>query len=257
VLAALASALVLLAAVLVQLAAPAAAASRTVTLTGNGPSPAGIAINSGDRVVFVNSDSVSHTVTDTSGSWSFRATIRPGTSATGPVLTSAGSYGYNDAFFSGIVQRNVDGTITVRAASPSATPKPTPKPTASSPRPTSKPSPTPTRSASPSASPSRSATASPSPSVSPSPTATAGLGLPVVTLPPTAGPTPTLAPPVTASPESVAYGPTSEIAQASAHRYGLPVLLALLAAGGVLSLLIRFLLAQPEGAAPASRRTGP
>ncbi|MCU1588124.1 MAG: hypothetical protein JWN31_1617, partial [Frankiales bacterium] len=235
----------------VALSLPSSAATRTVTLTNNGPSPASITLNAGDRVTFVNADNGSHTVTDNAGPWSFRASIAPGRSASTPAFSAAGHYGYNDAFFVAVVQQNVDGAIEVRAAAPSPTPKPTVKPTV---KPTGRP--TPTRTPSPSASagrtPSPTPRASDEPSPSPSVTNTQRLGtVPVLTLPPTPGPTPAVAPPVVppvVSPTAVtAYGPVSEIAQRSAHRYGLPVLLALLAAAGVLSLMVRFLLAVPAG----------
>ncbi|MCW2544188.1 MAG: hypothetical protein JWM40_1740 [Frankiales bacterium] len=233
------------------LASPARAATRTVILDGNGPSPRSITINAGDKVAFVNHDSVSHTVSDNAGPWSFHSTIRSGGSATTPVFSAAGHYGYNDAFVVTVFQQNVDGSIEVRAVAPSPTPKPTATRTAS-PRPTA------TKTASPSASPSRSAspTATPAETATPSPSATLGT-VPPTPQPSTSEPTPAVATP--GGTPTVAYGPTSEIAQASAHRYGIPVLLALLAVAGVLSLLVRFLLAQPAsvavGVTPASRRT--
>jgi plastocyanin len=245
----------LLAAALVGLSSPSSAATRTVTLTNNGPSPATVTINAGDRVTFVNADSTGHTVTDNAGPWSFRASIAPGRSATTSAFTTAGHYGYNDSFFVTVVQQNVEGSIEVRAAAPS--PRPTVKPT-------TKPTPSRTPSPSTSASVTRSSSPTPDPSDSPSATPTAtpspSIGaLPVLTLPPTPGPTPavapSVAPPVASPTAAIAYGPVSEIAQPSAHRYGLPVLLALLAAAGVLSLLVRFLLAQPAGETAAVRRT--
>lgn len=246
----------LLALVLVGLSQPASAAARTVTLTNSGPSPASITINAGDRIVFVNADDTNHTVTDNAGPWSFRASIAPGRSASTGAFSSAGHYGYNDSFFVTVVQQNVEGSIEVRAAPP-PTPKPTVKPTAK-PSPSRTPAPSASATRTPSATPSPSATATATPTgtetVAPSPS----IGtLPVITLPPTTGPTPAVAPPVASPTAAIAYGPVSEIAQPSAHRYGLPVLLALLAAAGVLSLLVRFLLAQPAGETAAVRRTSP
>ena len=47
----------------------------------------------------------------------------------------------------------------------------------------------------------------------------------------------------------IAYGGKSGIVQGSPHRYGLPAALAVVGIVGVLSLLVRFLLAQPEARA--------
>jgi plastocyanin len=245
---ALGSLLLLLLGVLA-VATPAHAATRTVVLDENGPSPRSVTINAGDKVAFVNHDSVSHTISDNAGPWSFHSTIRAGGSATTGPFSRAGHYGYNDAFVVAVFQQNVDGSIEVRAAAPSPTPKPTATKSAS-------PKPTATRSGSPSPSATASRSASPTPtaSASQSPTPTATLGtVPPAPVPTTSEPKPAVASP--AGSPTVAYGPTSEIAQSSAHRYGIPVLLALLAAAGVLSLLVRFLLAQPAGMTPASRRT--
>jgi hypothetical protein len=234
---------------------PAAAATRTVTLTSSGPSPQSVTIATGDRISFVNSDSGSHTISSNAGAWSFRATIRPGASATTPAFSTAGHFGYSDVYFITVVQQNVDGSIDVKAAPPSPTPKPT---TTRSPTP--QPSSSPTRTASPRPSSAASTSASPAATAS-------GLAIgPGIRLgvPPTGAPSglpPQVAPSetylATSPPGSVAYGPTSQIVQSSAHRFGLPVLLALLAAVGVLSLLVRLLLAEPPAApeAPAVRRT--
>jgi hypothetical protein len=70
---------------------------------------------------------------------------------------------------------------------------------------------------------------------------------------PTLGPVPQVAPPGTRpSPPTagqavqVAYGDHGAIVQRSAHRFGLPAVLALVAALGVLTLLGRVLLRAPE-----------
>lgn len=224
----------LVATVLATLVAPASAATATVTLNGNGPTPQAITINRGDTVRFVNQDNGSHTITSNAGAWSYSATIAAGASATTPAFAAAGQFGYRDSFFIAVVQQNVNGTISVRAPSPSPTPSATRSPTPA-------PKPSATRSPTPAATPSASASATPS-----------GMAIipgidGVPTLAPTAGPTPDVAPPETAlpTPTVVAYGPKSAIVQSSPHSFGLPVLLALLAAVGTLSLIVRVLLAQP------------
>lgn len=213
------------------------AATHAVTLTSNGPSPQTVTINRGDTVTFANADSVNHTITHNAGAWSYQATIRPGASSTTPAFRTAGQYGYSDQFFVLLVRQQVDGFVSVRAPAPSPTPSPTKSRT---PSPT--PSPTPTKSPTP-----QPTTPSPTPSASPSGIAIGpGIGgLPSLT--PSGGPTPNVAPPETSSaaPGVVAYGPKSELAQSSAHRFGLPVLLALLGVVGALSLLVRLLLAEP------------
>lgn len=226
------------------LVGPARAATGTVTLSSSGPAPQTITVNRGDSVRFVNQDNGNHTITSNAGAWTFRAVIAPGASATTPAFRSAGSFGYSDVWFITVVQQNANGSVTVRAPAPS----PTPKPTAThspSPKPSATRSPTP-----------RATTTSPTPSPTVSPSGLA-IGPPIGGLPsitPSAGPTPNVAPPgsSSATPAAVAYGPKSEIAQSSVHKYGLPVLLALFAAVGVLSLLLRVLLVE----APAVRRTG-
>lgn len=203
------------------------AANHTVTLTSNGPSPASITIARGDSITFSNTDSVSHTITHTSGAWSYSATIPAGRTATTPAFSSAGTFGYDDSFAFALFVQHAHGSITVTAPKPRPT---TPPPTAS-PRPTATRSPT------------------PSPSSSPVPLSPAI----VDTLPPpspTAGPTPSIAPPpvITYSPTpgqvSVAYGSQRSLVQSSPQRYGLPALLALVGALGVLSLIVRLLLSQ-------------
>jgi len=216
----------------------AGAATKTVSLGSNGPTPQTITINRGDRVSFVNNDNGSHTITSNAGGWSFRATIQPGARATTPAFTTAGRFGYSDVFFITVVQQSVNGFIEVKATAPS----PTPKPTAS-------------RTPSPSAKPSATKSPTPRPSATPSSSGVAiGPGLVLGTVPPLvvpSGPAPNVAPPETLGTSTpattLAYGPKSAIVQSSSHRYGLPVLLALLAVVGVLSLLVRLLLAEPAG----------
>ena len=231
------------------LATPAAAATGRVTLASNGPTPQTITINRGDTVTFVNQDNSSHTITSNAGAWSYRATIPAGASATTPPFRSAGQFGYRDTYFVALFEQNANGYVSVRA--PSSTASPTPKPSATK-SPTPSPKPSPTKSPRGSATP----TASPTPSGLVIAPGIGGLPTPGVI----GGPTPHVAPSESASPTptSVTYGDKAAIVQSSPHGFGVPVLLALLAALGVLSLIVRLLLAEPAAltAEPASRRTG-
>lgn len=229
------------------------AATRTVTLGPQGPSPATITIAKGDVVKFVNNDNVPHTEKSSSANWSFNKGLVAGASASTPAFTSSGTFTYNDTFTLVAVPRTIGGSIVVpgSAASPSASPT-----SSASPRP----SPTASRTSSPS--PRASTSASPTPH--PSQTGTAiGPGLGVGGLPSvppataTTGPRPNVAPPAPSSSAAgaVSYGRASGVVQGSAHRYGLPAALALVAITGVLSLLVRLLLAHPA-AARVRRPTG-
>lgn len=219
------------------LAAGASAATHVVTLSADGPSPSSITISRGDTVTFRNADDVQHTVRRTSGAWSFEATVPPGGSARTPVFASTGSYGYEDSYAVALLTQRNSGSIAVTEPRPTTTRTASPRP-----------SPTATATRTPTASP----TAGPSASPSPSGTGVAvGPGIGVTTIPPispTQGPTPNIAPPpVTASEtapvSSVAYGDKAALVQSSPHRYGLPMALALVLAIGVLSLIVRLLLA--------------
>lgn len=155
-------------------ATPAEAATHTVTLGTNALSPAKLTVARGDTVRFTNGDNVSHTITRTSGAWTFTATIAAGKSATTSVFTSSSTYGYHDDVAAAGV-RSRSGSIVVPATSAAA---------AGGPR----------------------------------------------------------------------YAGKSGVVQDSAHRYGLPVALAVVAVTGSASLLARLLLAEP---AARRRRTGP
>ena len=229
------------------------AATRTVTLSAQGPSPVNITIAQGDVVKFVNSDNVPHTVKSTTSNWALNKGLAAGASASTPAFTSAGTFKYTDSFTLIAVPRSVPGSIVV----PGSAPSPSASPTASaSPRP----SPTAARTSTPSPRASTSSTPAPNPSQ----TGTAsGPGLGVGGLPsvppatPTTGPQPNVAPPgpSSSSAGAVSYGGTSGVVQGSAHRYGLPAALAVVDITGVVSLLVRLLLAHPAAAA-AFRRTG-
>jgi plastocyanin len=235
---------VLLAGLLLALAAlvpQAQAKIRTVQLTNDGPSPAGLTLRAGDVVRFVNADNVPHQVRS-QGGWQYDSgPIPPGqTSSATPRLTAPGTYRYSDVRSIVILPRTFTGSLTVPAPTPA--PSPTTGPTA-----TPTPKPTPVR------------TSSPAPSATSSPTSSATS--PAPSAPPTVRPTPvqtTSAQPVPSpsrpSPTpslNLLYGEPSGLVQSSPHRYGLPALVAGVAIGGVLSLLGRYLLSLPEG-----RRTG-
>lgn len=218
--------------VLGTLVSPAKAATRTVHLTANGPSPARLAFKSGDRVQFVNDDTVAHQVSSTSG-WSYDSgPLPPGaTSAPGPGLHAAGTYRYTDTRGIVVLPQTFEGSLVIPAAKPTASPTASPRP-----------SPSPSRSATPSPAPVPAATPSPTPSVVPavsvSPTPASPSPAPVVTSPP-----PSPAP-------DLRYGDQRALVQGSPHGFGLPVLLGLVAIGGVGSLIGRYLLSL----APTRRR---
>lgn len=226
---------------------PAQAATRTVTVGSQGPSPATLTIAKGDVVRFVNGDSVNHTIQRETGSWSFSATLGAGQSATTAPFRAAGTFGYTDVRAGVLFSDTFRGAVVVPAPPPAASPRPSA-----------------TRSATPRPAPSGPPAPAPSPSATPLPVPSGTAALPGFTLgpvpssPASAVPAPALAPSVAASgtptPPAgvpVAYGGKDGIVQGSAHRYGLPALLALVAIGGVVSLLVRFLLAEP-----GARRTG-
>jgi len=208
----------------------ASATVRTVHLTIDGPKPATLTVQPGDVLQFVNDDTVPHEVRSRSG-WQYDSGPLPPsqTSSQTPKFTAPGTYRYDDTRGIVVLPRTFTGSVIVPSPKPTSTPTP---------RPTSSPSASPTPSATPviTQSPSPSATPVVPPSPSPTPSA-----IPL--------PTPTQAPPSPAP--DVRYGDPQALVQASPHRYGLPALVSVVAIGGVLSLLGRYLLALPEG-----RRTG-
>jgi plastocyanin len=232
--------LVALAAVLA-VASPAQAADHVVRLSQTEQDNSTITIRSGDTVTFTNTDSVSHRVK--SGSkWSFDHVIASGKSQRTNPFTQPDTYGYTDSYVIGLIPRTVTGNIVVVPASPS--PSSTPRPS-SSPRPSASASPKPTTSASPSAAPTPSGVAVPPPiigGVAPTPTASGSPGPPPQVASGGQTPSGTATTPVT----HVDYANPAGIVQHSSHGTGLPVALAVLAALGVLTLLIRVLLSAPE-----------
>lgn len=219
-------------------AGPAQAAVVRISLTVQGPTPNPATVNVGDTVVFANDDRVDHTVKATSG-WTFTEVISAGDEAT-YVFTKAGTFGYTDqhAVFTN------NGTVVVKGAA--ASPSPTARPT-TSPKPQPKPSPKP------SATPSATSTTTPTPDPATGTATRPGLGtagLPTATPTPTGVPQPDIAQPVPVTPvpgpsaAAVRYS-SRGLVQDSAHRYGLPSALAVVALTGVASLLVRVLLAHP------------
>jgi hypothetical protein len=144
----------------------AAAATKTVHLTNDGPRPASLTIASGDRVVFVNDDRVPHEVRSQEG-WQYDSgPLPPGQSSSPtPALTAPGTYRYVDLRGIVVLPQTFGGRIVV--PKPSSSPSPTPRPTRSPPPSSPPPSPT----GIPRPSPSASATASPTvaPTVTPRP----------------------------------------------------------------------------------------
>lgn len=220
------------------------AATKTVTLTNQGPSPTSITIAVGDVVKFDNQSNVDHTITSAK-TWSYKRTVAAGSAASTAPFTAAGTYAYSDDFILVAIPQQVNGSIVAKGAA--ATASPTPKPTASpTPRPTSTPSPTRSPTATPSA--------SPSPSTGTGTAVGPGLGTGVLTSAqptPSDGPNPDIAAPGSPSPSTsagpvIAYGEKAAVVQGSPHRFGLPAALAVVLMGGVLSLILRLLLSLPE-----------
>jgi plastocyanin len=232
---------------LVGLASPAEAADHTVTLATSGPSPSAVTISVGDTVTFKAGDANTYHLRRSSGSWTFTATVtraKPYTTASFP---KAGTYGYTMTFDTLIGPSPPQGGSIVVPAPP-----PTPTPTAvattkPSSRPTTKPVGT---TPSPAAAPSSTGVAVPPPitgAIIPTPVLTPSLGpAPQVA---TAGPTQT---PSSSPLPHIDYGNPSGIAQKSPHGMGLPTALAVVAAVGVATLIVRILLAAPE-AQPEAR----
>lgn len=237
-------------------AGPARAATVGVSLTVQGPSPAQASARAGDTVVFTNNDAVTHTVRASGGGWSFSQAVAPGSSAS-HAFPAAGTYRYTDTHQVGVLTSRSDAGSVVVAAPP-APPPASPAPTRST-----APQPTPTRTAAPRATPppTQSPGTATAPAVGALPVPVGG-GVPTGSAP-TPAPSPAVAPslsaagpapsavPQTGAPAGPAYA-QGALTQGSAHRYGLPAALAVLALTGVVSLLVRLLLADP--AAQAARR---
>ena len=237
---------------------PAAAATATVTLGPQGPSPATVTVARGDTVRFVNSDSVTHTLTHTSGPWSFTATVAAGGHQDTPAFTASGTFSYSDRR-NFVVSTTASGSVVVPANGPAPAPSPRPSGT---PKPTPTPKPAVTRTPPPPG-------ATPPPGASSTPGATSTpAALPSASVSPGSGPAPTALPPVAGTGQTGAPGPAASpsgtpapsvsyaqrgLTQGSSHRYGLPAALAVVAITGLASLLLRLLLAEP---AARRRRTG-
>ena len=220
---------------------PAQAATHTVTLATSGPSPSAITIRAGDTVTFKASDANTYHVRRTSGSWTFTATVTSGKPVTTRAFSTAGTYAYSMTFDTILGESPPQsGSIVVPATSPSPTPTksaaPRPSPSASS-RPAGSPSAT--------AAPTQSGVAIPPPitgAVVPTPSVTPSTGPVPQVAPPAAPSTPTADPSTTAS---VTYS-DKKLTQGSAHGFGLPAALAVVGVVGVVSLIVRLLLAAPE-----------
>jgi plastocyanin len=249
--------LLALAGVLLGVAPAQAARTVTIELTADGPKPASVTVTAGDTVEFLNTDpTFVHGAQSKSTNWTFDTQpLPPGARARAGTLSKAGTYTYESTNtleqFSGRVV--VPGT-TATAPSPARSAVSTPsRPPASSPA------------ASPGA-------ATPAPSASP----TGGSGVvgpPLISgglpsaAPTEGGPAPDVAPvlpggegeqspePAGSAGPAVAVSPGRLAEPATARRYGLPAALAAVAAAGVVSLLVRLLLAHP--AARGRRRPGP
>ncbi|MDX6215683.1 MAG: hypothetical protein QOG99_1267 [Frankiales bacterium] len=218
------------------------AATHVITLS-QGEQSTTVTIRAGDTVTFKNSDSSSHRVRSSGSNWSFDHTIAAGKSQLTAPFTRPGSYAFSDSYAIGIVPRTVAGSIVV-PTSPSPSASPAPRPSATS-RPSASASAKPTTSASPSAAPTPSGIAVPPAiigGVAPTPTASGSPGPPPQVAPGGQTPSGTATTPVT----HVDYANPAGIVQHSSHGTGLPVALAVLAALGVLTLLIRVLLSAPE-----------
>ena len=248
----------------------ASAAERTVHLTGAGPSPRAATAVAGDRLVFVNDDVVPHRVTAIRG-FSFDRLVLPGSRVTTAAF-AAGSYTYRDSRVLTFAATDVTGTVTVSPA-PAA-------PAAGTPAATAPPVTTPAgaTAAPPAGGAGRSGTGSggiaggagPAGGIAggagPAGGSTGGSG--TATRPPLPGfvggsqlapdpgtaPAPAIAPSTEGTPPASSGAVSSSagtsrrgsFAQSSTARpYGLPVTVAVLLIAGVLSLLLRLLLAEP------------
>lgn len=224
--------------------APAQAAGHTVTLATSGPSPSALTIKAGDTVTFKASDANTYHLRRTSGAWTFTATVTSAKPFTTPAFTAPGTYGYAMTFDTLIGESPPqDGSVVV----PSSTPSPSPTPTttkSASPRPSASAAPRPSGSASPTAVPTQSGVAVPPP--------IEGGVVPTPGVTPSTGPQPQVAPGLSPSAtplpsgSPVKYGSKGQLAGKSTHALGLPTALAVVAVVGVVSLLVRLLLAAPE-----------
>ena len=253
--------LLLLVPVLLGLSVTAAeAGTGAVSLTAAGPNPSSLTVIKGDVVRFTNADTVSHRVTSTSGNWSFDSgDLAPRATAEFSFHT-VGTFTYDDNYTGGLLDlpRTTPGRVIAQEPPPSS-PQPTPRSTAH-PKPTSTSTP---------AVPGAASGTSPTPADETAggggavvlPTLTNGDPTPPATVP--AGPGPAVATPTpiatgtppTAGNDVPRYAASSTIAQPSAHRYGLPVALAVVGIAGMVSLLVRFLLAQPSARSGFDART--
>lgn len=221
---------------------PAHAATHTVTLATSGPSPSAVTIRPGDTVTFKAGDGNTYHLRRTSGAWAFTATVTQAKPVTTPAFGAAGTYAYEMTFDTLIGPSPPQGGSIVV---PTTTPSPSASPTGSTaPRPSATAAVPPGPSATPAAGPTQTGVAVPPPiegAVVPTPSGT-----------PSAGPVPQVAPALPSTPEpqatatsEVTYSDT-KLTQGSAHGIGLPAALAVVGVVGVVSLLVRLLLAAPE-----------
>lgn len=224
-------------------ATPVRAATRVVEITQDGPRPARLQLAPGDRVRFTNRDSFPHGVQSASRNWTFRSgSLAPGESFDVPdPLRAAGTYAYRDDD----LLDDFAGDVVVRAAARTA-----PRPVATRSPGAGSPSPATSAGSSPQALPSdippgdAPTPGPPGQDPAVAPTAPAVAPPPAATRP---------ASPPGATPGVVAL-PGGPLPQTPTPRgLGLPIALAVVAATGTSSLLVRVLLAHP--AARAVRRT--
>ena len=223
----------------VVLATPAAADDETVQATNaNVFAPASVTIDVDDTVTWDWTGAnvaKEHTVTASSSNWTIDDTLTFGAQTTTFTFEEPGVYTY---------YCNNHGSATdgmrgsVKVIDPNPPPSPTPTPTKS---PTPKPTPKPTPTKSPSPSPTAT-------TPQPEPTQTATVPIPSTSPP---GPVPTSRPPViaptpspTPAPALTGIGLTAP--PATGRDRGLPIALAMVAIGGVVSAQVRTLLAAAD-----------
>jgi plastocyanin len=237
-----------LASALLLAASPASAArTLTVSIRSDGPTPAVLTATAGDTVVFRNDDpALPHQVRSTSANWAFdTGPLPPGGTATAGTLATPGEYRYG-----GGALDNFTGKVVVAGPVASVSAAPSPSRSAS-------PAPSRPASAGPVAAPPASAVPSGSASASASASPVVPLtgvfpDLMVSGTPVPGGPAPAVAPVLpgaTGTPSAVGTAVPAEPGSLSGpeggRRYGLPAVLAGVAAAGVGSLLVRLLLAHP------------
>ncbi|MCU1599500.1 MAG: hypothetical protein JWO22_209 [Frankiales bacterium] len=232
----------------VTLASPALAATHPVTLSpGNGT--VNVTVSAGDTVTFRAGDGSTYHVTSGKG-WSFAGTVTTAKPATTKPFNTPGTYAFTSTFDTVLGSApSTGGSIVLPAkATPTPTTPASAKPSASA---------TPKPSTSSSLKPSASASATQS-GVAVPPPITGGV-IPTPDVSTSAGPQPQVAPTAggaagaTTSPTAVAntnFADPSTLVQKSPHGFGLPVALAVVAVVGVVTLLVRFLLAAPEAQRP-------